>query len=334
MNKNEVLKSISELTKDGTLTRSEVESAIYNNADKKPEVLPNENPNKHKLTAVEVLYNIGALVIFASIVALLSTVWEDIGSSLRVLFSLGFGLLILAISYWLIRKTKKEQEESVGSALLLTGSLATGMGLFIATAEITGGFNEDNSGPLITLLLATLSSFFFGLDLRLKQTVLIVFSALLSVATYYSFVTWMLDDVIDSPDFWGLVVASGGFMLISIGYFIHKYDKTREYIKTPLQSLGGFIILGSLYGLAMGSEYDLVWTILFPGALYLMFMASIKLRSKSFLFSGAFFLFIYVISIAIKYFGEGLGLPLALLLSGLGIIGSGILVQNIRKKYF
>lgn len=59
---------------------------------------------------------------------------------------------------------------------------------------------------------------------------------------------------------------------------------------------------------------------------------SVVRQSRALLYTGAFFLLIYVINLNFEYFEDQLGLPAVLLITGLAMIAIGLGVDRVRRR--
>lgn len=342
--KQELLNDLARGLKSGAVSRQEVLSVVGDvtkdvlpdqSADNAANIPPLQTVEDHedKISAADILNTIGALIVYAAICVFLSQAWDSFGTIVRILLTFGLGVLLWFVASRLINgQDASEQSKGIGSAILLVGSLSISAGVGVAISEFIS--IDENSLGLILFGATIVSSMHLGMDMIVKRTVTAVFAVLYAVVAYLGLTLWLFYSLIYLADFWGLVVASTGLLMLGGGMIIYKQDNSRHLARSILWALGGFVVLGSLLTLSFISELKVLWQLAFPLALYGAFMASIKTRSKNFLYSGALFLFIYVIYMSFYYFGSGIGAAGALMFGGFGIIGTGALVQNLKKKYF
>ena len=76
-----------------------------------------------------------------------------------------------------------------------------------------------------------------------------------------------------------------------------------------------------------------MWEILFPGIVFGVVFLSVYLKSKSFLVFGSIYLMAYILKLTKEYFADSMGWPLALVISGLLLIGIGYAAFALNKKY-
>ena len=75
------------------------------------------------------------------------------------------------------------------------------------------------------------------------------------------------------------------------------------------------------------------WELIYPGLVFGTLFLSVHVKSKAFLTWGTLFLMAYLLKITSEYFSSGLGWPLALVLAGLMLIGTGYMSFSLKKKY-
>jgi hypothetical protein len=102
-----------------------------------------------------------------------------------------------------------------------------------------------------------------------------------------------------------------------------------------LSGAGSFAMLSSaifLGGWEPNSYAFWIWSypIWIVGTIYY----SIVERSRTFLVSGTLFLMLYILKVTTEFFSTGLGWPIALMLSGVAMIGAGYISLSINKQYF
>jgi hypothetical protein len=285
-----------------------------------------------KMNAADILYFVGAFVVYAAIATFLAQSWDSIGYIGRLASTVGIGGVLWATAAWLKQgKAASEQAHGIGNALLLIGSISLSVGVGVALGE----FADDKTVPWLSVFGAIMiASLHFGMDMVVRSIITMFVAVAASVVAYVLLVAALFGPTISSVDFWSIIGAFAGLMMIGAGAVSSRSQPNRQKLRTLLWALGGFGTMWALITPVFASEYKIIWQTLFPLVLYAAFYASIRLHSKNFLASGAIFLFVYVIYMSFNYFGSGLGAAGALLVSGIGIIGSAALVQSIRKKYF
>lgn len=344
--KRSLLDAVTELARAGSLTEQELIVAFRDgdptNAhhdqttplEASTDEVPRHDEQGYHFNAADLLYYLGAIVVYISIAVFASQAWETVGSLGRIFLTLGVGFIFWAVAVRLLTdKNRTEQAEGIGGAVLLIGSLSVIAGVGVTISEIIADADDLSLGiPFIGALIV--ASLHFGMDMLAKRTVTSVFGVISAVSAYIILVVWLVGDSIESVDFWGIVSVIAGILAIGAGATIYKYEPHRQNVRTVLWALGGFTAISALFTLTFASDFKWIWQLLFPAVLYGTFVASIKSRSKNFLYTGAIFLFAFVMTVSFQYFGDGVGVAAALMISGFGIIGSGVLAQRLRKKYF
>jgi K+ transporter len=69
-----------------------------------------------------------------------------------------------------------------------------------------------------------------------------------------------------------------------------------------------------------------------PILIYAAFYLSIKHRNRQFLINGSFFLVLFIITMAFKYFA-GLGAAFGLAVSAVALLATAFMASSINKRY-
>ena len=123
-----------------------------------------------------------------------------------------------------------------------------------------------------------------------------------------------------------------GLVYALLGYY---FTQTPQRALTgALYGFGVLFFLGA--ALALGDwkpNQNAFWELIFPGLVFGVMFLSVYLKSRAFLTFGSIYLMVYILKITAEYFADSLGWPLALVLTGLGLIAIGYLHFNLKKKY-
>ncbi len=325
MNKIELLNEVRALALEGDLSREELIRAFE--AGKAPQAAESSFSRNAGLS--QVLYGVGAAVVFFGIAVLLWQNWKSFNDISKILSTLGSGVACYAAAVFIGREKKYE---SLSSAFYLISALVLPLGLQI-TFDIAGldtgraGVQSIVSGILlITFLLS------FWVE---RKAIFILFSILYGTWFFMAFTNQM---VMGNPLFnWRFSayrMLALGLSYLSLAYSFRGDEERRSLCGF----LNGFGVLGFLSAaLALGGwkpDQNIVWEILFPGLLFGVFFLSIHLKSRAFLVFGALFLMGYIGKITGEYFAQSIGWPFALVVTGFGLIASGALYMNLSRKYF
>ena len=204
------------------------------------------------------------------------------------------------------------------------------MGLHV-TFHIAGldtgsyGVQSVSSGILlVTFLLSYLAN---------RKTIFTIFNIIFGTWLFFSFTGFLVGG---NPNFdWQFSayrVLCTGLVYVLLGYYFT--ETPHRAITGALYGFGVFCFLGA--ALALGDwkpDQNLFWELIFPGLVFGVMFLSVYLKSTAFLTFGSLYLIAYIFKITSEYFTQSLGWPLALVLTGLGLIAIGYLHFNLKKKY-
>jgi hypothetical protein len=111
-------------------------------------------------------------------------------------------------------------------------------------------------------------------------------------------------------------------------------DTPRRALSDLLYSFGSLAFLGA--ALSLGGwkpSQNAFWELVFPGLVFVVLYASVHLKSRPLLAVGSLFLASYLVKITNEYFKDSLGWPLALVISGLALMGVGYLTLRLKRRY-
>ena len=289
------------------------------------------------LSTTSVLFYIGGILLYVGI--MIGVYQEsDAKKSTGVALTLGImGALFWVLAYLSLRSSKSDEDTlktGLGDSALLVGSLflftCAGQSLFIIADKVS---QTRSFLMLATAWFVALALMHFAFDRKVHRLLSISLAALSAIAAYYSFLWVLLLDAQNVTVYTAMVVLVGVYTFI-IGSVLRKGEDDRKDIGKSFHSLGGLIVMGALYSLLVTGSHEMWWTLLYPSVLYGAFIYSIRSQSKTFLATGSIFLIVYVTTIIVKYFAEGLGPAVAFIVAAFAITGSAVFSLFLRKKYF
>lgn len=322
-----LLAELSEALRNGTVTSSDV-LPLITHSEKSVEEKSND------LSAVDVMFYIGGIVLFAAICAVLSQAWNDSNSFARIFLSAGIGIILWAIALLLIRRrTISDIRKGLINALLLTGSLSVILGGFVTDNQIVNG--NTNFGVEYLLVGATLlivSALFILYDRFVRRDLILLLGILIGVSALPTFLSQPLHDT-NAPLFlWCLIVAAAAVVLVYTIRTVARILPTRNYLRHTFDAFATFLVLASLYIASTGDDLAVLWLVILIAAILGMFYLSIVRRNKYFLGNASLFLVITIVTIAFRYF-SGYGIATSLLIAAFGLLGSATAASIINKKY-
>ena len=315
--KEEVLQSIRELSNQKSIKREELLSAF-------DEGSPEQNK---KIGIADILYYIGAAIVFFGIAIFVTQNWKILNTSTRIISTLGSSIAAYFAATFFSRNKKTE---NVSLAFHLIAALVMPIGLYVTFHEAGFSIGSSEMQSLISVILFAVYILSFA---TFKKDIFILFSIIFGTWWFFSFTSLMVGgNPIWDSNFFNYRVLVVGIAYILLG---HYFSKNRKSALSGF--LSGFGILGFLgAGLALGGwkpHQKAFWEIIFPGLIFATLFLSVYLKSRSFLTFGTIYLMVYIIKITSEYFSGSLGWPLSLVLIGFLLIASGYLFVYIKNKY-
>ena len=217
------------------------------------------------------------------------------------------------------------------NAVLLTGSLAVISGGVMTVLEVAGD-SEDSVSRALAVGFLVLGGLHLYFDRIFRHAILIVLGLFLCVAVFPATAAVFLAGHNLPVDVWTAVgIATGGVTAIA-GHLGAQTTPERRQLRSSFLSIAGFIVLCSVYAASVGSDAAVLWNITLPLFIYTAFYLSIRWRSKNFLVTGSFFLVLYIITVAFKYF-SGFGAAFSLLISATALLATAFMASSINSRY-
>lgn len=322
MDKEEVLQSVRALAASGSLTKEEL-LGVYEDAAKSGGLSP-----AHKLGVATILYYAGGAIIFLGIVFLVQQNWTLLSPFTRILVTLGSAIAAYVTGVLL---GLDKRSEAVGRVFHLIAALILPAGLYVVFGN--AGFDTGSSGTM-TLISGMLFAVYLVSFLFDRRVFFLLFEIVFGTWFFFAVTGALMDQnrALDTSAF-----LEYRFLLTGLAYLFLGYGFRLSRWKPLTGSLYGFGLLMSLgAALALGGwspNQNSFWEIIFPVLVFGTLFASVYLRSKAFLVFGGIFLMAYISKITAEYFSDSLGWPLALVIAGLLLIGTGYLTVYLNRKY-
>jgi len=325
MEKQQLLSEISQAATAGIVTQNEVLGAYEKGSSG---VLPQQEDAKH-LGLSGVMYYIGGAVIFLGISVLLFQNWDNFNTFTKIAST--FGVAVAAYLVGILME-KYEEYRSVSQVFFLISALVSPVGLYVILDKLGLDVSTASVGVLVFLILTAiyLASFYLY-----RRTIFTLFSIIFGTILFHYVVGWIVGESLSSDNLVKVFeyrVLAIGLMYLCLGYYFK--ETSQKALTGVLYAFGSLGFLGA--ALALGGwqpNQNVFWELIYPLLVFGVIFLSIPLKSKSFLTFGSLFLIGYILKLTGEYFTEGLGWPLALVLSGLVIMVVGYYAVKINKKY-
>ncbi|HET9412174.1 MAG TPA: hypothetical protein VFO38_04995 [Candidatus Saccharimonadales bacterium] len=326
-NKLELLAEVQQALQRGTITENDL-SLLISQPTKAGHAEPVQKP---EVTAVDTMFYIAGIVLFAAIISIISQSWNDGNALAHIFLSAGVGLGLWAAAYLLIKSPQQSDvRKGLIGALLLTGSLTVVTGGYIITNELIGGFGNVNFIPG-AVMLAVLGAVHLGFDRLVKRDWTLLMGILLCVAAFPAFLFGLLQDADVPYDFWSAVLIASAGLLAYATRVAAKLNAKRN-IRTSFDSIATFLALLIMYGSSFG-ENGVLWLSALVFAIFGIFYLSIVSQNRHLLGNASVFLVLTVITMSFRYF-SGYGATTSLIVAAIGLLASGAIASGINKKYF
>ena len=267
------------------------------------------------------LYVVGGLLVVLGIIYFMSQLWGDMSASLRILITLGVGLVFAgAGSLFLVQEPAKDLGNvfhSIGGCLIPGGALVTLDEVFP---------NVSSTGP-VALTVGLVFLFYLALVIYHRRVVVNFFA----FATGTAFIYLLSDSLLPNA---GANYYAYLTMVIGLSYVLYGIAFTGGWNDRLIPLLNFFGPLG-FYGaaysrLANTQLMELVYPFLAFGGLAL---SVVLIKSRIALTISTLAVISYVVYLTREYFADSIGWPVALIILGFIVIGLGYLSVNLNKRY-
>lgn len=329
MDKERVLQTISTALDTGVVTKDDVVAVLHGSGPGSAKK-SSQAPEANRVSAVDIMFYIAGIVLFAAIAALVGQAWDS-GSASRILLSSGTGALFWTIALYFMRQPQIDDiRRGITNSLLLAGSLSLISGGFIIVSEYVDP--DDGNFYAAALTLALLGTLHVGFGWQIKRDLLLLIGTLLAVASFPTLIFGILEGS-DLPMFAHcLVIAVGGGLLAYATRVIARLGvASGAAFGHTFDALSAFIVLMSLYVASYDDSTGLLWLLVLILGVVGLFYLSIAKQNKLLLGNGSLFLVISIITISYRYFSDNVAI--SLLISAAGLLGTAIMAATINRRY-
>ena len=257
-----------------------------------------------------ILAYLGGVFVLAGIAIFIGMQWDQFGSAVRVLVTLGVGF---ALFLFALATMTDARFSKVTTPMLLIAALLQPTGIMVMLDEYSRG-GDPLHGLLFMCVVMLVQQFFTFLA---KQRTVLLFTSLFFAAAGFG----TLGDILDI-DFEIVALALG------IGLTLGSYviDKTAHQVITPFWYLAGAVFF--LYGafdVLEGSPIEIVYFGVAAGFMYL----GTVVRSRTLLFSSV----IALMGFTGYFFRDSLANAFGLIIMGFLLIGLSAFAMSLNRKY-
>ncbi len=325
MDKAELLNAIQVLTSEGRLSRDDVLQACKAGTQENSDVVGARGVGNRYSS---VLSFAGGGIVFMGIAIFIAQQWDGLNAFMHILVTLGLGI---AAYFSAILFSQIKQVGSLDSAFFLIAALLLPLGIGVTLDELGFESHHGSMSVIIFLIMSAVYALSFSL---FKRDLLLLFAIIFSTCLYFGLINYVLGPVplFNEASLLSYAILFAGISYMMLGYVVH--NNSFQAVSGFLYGFGVLAFLGGAFSLGgWESNQNMLWELLFPGLVFLVFYLSTVLKSKSFLIFAALFLGSYIIKITAEYFSDSLGWPLALIIAGLGIIALGYFTLRVSQRY-
>lgn len=304
--KETALRDMMQLAKHHQISLDEISHAFAN---------ANAQANKTSPSVLSQLFGfIGGIFVFAGIGVFISMYWDDFDSTARVLVTLGTGLVAFIMA--LVCLTDKRYERAA-TPLFLIAALLQPTGILVMLNEYSSG-GDVRHGLLFmaTYMLIQQAATFWA-----KQRTVLAFSAILFGSIFFAnlFDIWDMNEKLI-----GIVM---GISLICVAYALNQ--SRHLSIASFWYFVGSAILMWSVFEAVEKTLFEIVYLGLAGTLIFL----STLVRSRALLAVGTISMLAYIGYFTAKNFANTLGWPIALVITGVALIGISAFTVKLNNKY-
>ena len=299
-----------------------------------------------RVKADEIFVYLGSLVVFLALAFLVGLNWGALGSAARILSMFVPTVAMLALG-WRLRGSESAEEARRlrlrrGAQALWLGACLLSVLFFVVTFHELGLIDWSERGPtdpwvVVSCLLATgVAAVAFVLLPTITQSIAF---HLCGSAALLTFLGWLDQTLPPFNHFYEnllvlMIGLAAGGLCLALSEWLRA--KGRKDLVGVSRIFGTLAILGFTFILAV-DEYPATWqkatmeAIAFLASIAFI-AASVKWQSQTFLYSGAAFLLFLIIYVNFEHFADRIGMPIALLIIGVLLIGLGLGTGRLSRR--
>ena len=257
---------------------------------------------------------LGGAFVFAGLAIYIGMRWDHLGSTGRVLLTLGPGFCAFVLA---LVCTTREAFAGAALPLFLIAALVQPTGIFVLLKELSQGGDPAYGVLFMNVVMVIQQGCAFWAK---RRTVL----ALTTIFFATGFVTVALDLLHVGHDLMGIVLGlSLGCVAWSLGQSPHRS------LAGPVYFFAALIFLGAWYHVLRHTAIE----VLFVGLSCVVVFLSVVARSRSLLAVGTLALIAYIGYFIGEHFQNNLNAPIVLMVAGFLFIAIGAAAVRINNKY-
>lgn len=320
MNNSELLQELQAKIASGKLSKA----AVYKALGEATEAEAHGNSSSFNFTITRLLYSIGGVVACLGVVALYAQIWDDLSTAMRIVSTLGLGLVFAGVGSHFLLNTEQKMFGAVMHAL---GGVVIPTGVVVTLIELGNG---DPSALTFAGIFGCLALFYLALTWLLKHPVLTFFTLANATGFVYTMLTHLLRDATYTTEetLWAYTT-----LVLGISYLLLTFNFKKNW-NEPLTGLlylfgSNFILWGGFFLIFKQVLWEFGYVLVPLGMMY----GAIKLQSKTIMFSSTVALIAYISYLTGEYFANSIGWPISLVFLGFVFIALGYWSVRLTKEY-
>ncbi len=316
--KGVLLASLRQAVTAGLISTDEVMEALSMSPSPVPTVTPAQQ-SISRISAVQLIQYIGGFIVLLGVGTFIATFWDDIGSLERVLVAFGGALAAYILGLSLMARDTVSHS---GIAFQVIAGCLFPFGFAVVFQEFFGL-------SLTSELLATISGVLlvgYALTyLRTRHMIFTLFMLAHSITFLYAGVYSLLPNPsIEFIAHLTLLVGAAGIYVGST--FRGTQNEPLESVMYFLGSAAMLISPAAVFGSIP------VWELLYPFLIAFVLYLALRLKSKRMLIVGVLGIMGYVVYLTGQYFADIVGWPIALIFTGILLIGIGYVAVRYKDQ--
>ena len=331
MNKTELLDAVEQGLKKNIISQVDLDLILrLNNLSKTS--IGNVAPKK-SLDFGKIFSLIGGLIVFLGLSSLVGLYWKDMNSLVRVASTLGTGLLIFSLASYLMIATK---QKFTGLALHLVAPILIAFGSTILAFEVILGSGVSYSTTLLanSIIYILIFGLYFAADRFIPSKLFSFVASIAGTVTYWSTILYLIQILNISPIllYENRIFALFGwlycFVMAVILYFNNRNEPKKVFNDIVTFATSGYFLGNTFWFLSDNLVFEAIFALVLFYSIYI----SIKINKLAILIVSILGIIIYLTYLSSRYFSNTLGWPIAVIIIGLGFVGSGYLFMNLKEK--
>jgi hypothetical protein len=257
---------------------------------------------------------VGGTFVFAGLAIYIGMRWDDLGSTGRVLLTLGPGFCAFVLA---LVCTTKEAFAGAALPLFLIAAIVQPTGIFVLMKEFSQGGDPAYGVLFMNLVMVIQQGCVFWAK---RRTVLASTTILFAVG----FVAVALDLLHVGRDLMGIVLG------VSLGCVAWSLDRSpHRLLSGPVYFFAALLFLTAWYHALRHTAIE----VLFVGLSCAVVFLSVVARSRSLLAIGTLGLIAYIGYFIAEHFENNLNAPIVLMFAGFLLIAIGAAAVRINNRY-